>query len=73
MNKYAKVAVQSTTTEQAQQQQKIRSPTISPSTARANLPPENHRQVLAQKKLKDAKPEGLLETVKKNGQQKKAN
>ena len=35
--------------------------------------PKNHRQVLAQKALKDAKSEGLLQTVKENGQRKKPN
>ena len=35
--------------------------------------PKNHRQVLAQKALKDAKPDGVLQTVKENGQRKKPN
>ena len=37
------------------------------------LPRNGRQQVPAQKALKDAKPEGLLQTVKENGQRKKPN
>ena len=39
----------------------------------SNFLAKNHRQVLAQKASKDAKPEGLSQTVKKKGQCKKPN
>ena len=55
MNKYAKVAVQSTTTEQAQQQQRIRGPTISPLTARANLSLNKPSTILGSKSIKRRK------------------
>ena len=59
MNKYAKVAVQSTTTEQAQQRQRIRNSTKSPLNIYSPLFSQEtpRQQVPAQKTLKDAKPE----------------
>ena len=55
MNKYANVAVQSTTTEQAHQQQRIRGPTISPPTASANLYPKKPSTSSGSKSIKRSK------------------
>ena len=76
MNKYAKVAVQSTNTEQAQQNQTNRGCTNFPSTSTALiLSPEKPSSTSsrAQKTVKDTHSEGLLQTLKENGQRKKPN
>ena len=74
MNKYDKVAVQSTTTEQAQQRQRSRGSTNSLHHLQPSFLSRNRRQQIpARKALNDAKPEGLLQTVKENGQRKKPN
>ena len=68
-----KVTVQSTNTEQAQQKQRSRGSTNS--LLFSSFLPRNRRrqQGSAQKAVKDAKPERLLQTEKENGERKKPN
>ena len=64
-NKYAKIAVQSSTTEQVQQQKKSQGLHYPLQQLEPTFLPKNHRQVPGQKAFKDAETEELSQTAKK--------
>ena len=73
MNKFAKVAVQSTNKKQAQKKQKAEVTQIPLQHLQSSFLRRNRQQVKGQKASKDVESDGLLQTVKEKRQRKKPN